>query len=337
MPRWLMKYGIEAHLGLNAKLPELVFNHPKGTYIVHLQNADVRPGIALPLLHAYVIYEADDIDTAADVGARHLSDVLDTLVFCTGSRFRTHARLALFDWTPGIEERHGRIYSGHPDPNIPQLVLDDSLIPALEVCLLGEASEPLRRALRWFSNGVVASHQDEQFQMFWFAVETIAQTVPLEKVSDRCARCREPLFCRKCDDTSTHRPYPKQKIEALFKRHLANDADALFDAVSDMRNALSHGEKISEVEQKYGKTLAQLVDILGRVAWVALFDATRQAADAEHDSREIRPIQPTTFLHYRVEPVAHVSFPNPQGREPTFSDLPDLKMELEVTRTDGAM
>src|SRR5215204_5339272 len=72
MPKWLMKFGLEAHLGTKPGVAELVFNHPQGTYQVHLQNADVRPGIELPLLHAYVLFDADDIKTAAADGARHL-------------------------------------------------------------------------------------------------------------------------------------------------------------------------------------------------------------------------------------------------------------------------
>ena len=333
MTRWLMKFEVEAHLGTKADVGGLVFKHPQGTYEVHLQNADVRPGIELPLVYAYVLFDAENIETAATDGARHLGDFIDTLVFCTGSRFRKRSRLSLFDWTPDVKERHGRIYKSQPDPNVPQLVLDESLVPALETCLVGGGAEALRRAIRWFSNGVSASYQDEQFQMFWFSIETVASTLSMDAVPDRCARCREPLFCPKCNEIATHKPYPKQKIEELFKKHLTDHAEELFLAVSDMRNALSHGDKVSEVEKKHGHTLAQLVDVLGKVAWVVLFDAIRKAADPTNEGREIRLVQPTTFLHYRVEPTAFVSFTSPEGREPVFSDIPNLEMELEMTRT----
>jgi len=336
MPRWLMKFAVEAHLGTKADVAELVFKHPNGAYEVHLQNGDVRPGIELPLLLAYVLFDSENIDAAAIEGPRHLDGFIDTLVFCTGSRFRNRSRLALFDWTPGVRERHGRIYKTQPDPNVPQLILDESLIPALETCLVGVEAEAVRRATRWFSNGVSASHQDEQFQMFWFAVETAASSLSMDPVPDRCARCREPLFCPKCQELAAHKPYPKQKIEELFKKHLTSHAEELFLAVSDMRNALSHGDKISEVEKKHGHTLAQLVDVVGKVAWVVLFDAIRKAADPANEGRMIRLLQPTTFLHYRIEPTAFVSFTSPDGREPTFGDIPNLQMDLEVTRTGAS-
>ncbi len=335
MPKWLMKFAVKAHLGLHRDVPELVFQHPRRTYSVYLQNADVRPGIALPLLHAYVVYEAENIDVAPEIGGRHLGDFIDTLTFCTGARFRKHQRLALFDWTPGVAERHGRIYKSQPNPNVPELILDQSLIPALEVCLVAETTEALRRALRWFSNGVSASYQDEQFQMFWFAIETVAVfSGGAEKVPDRCARCRTPLYCPSCAEVSTHRPYPKQKIDALFKKHVTSDAEKFFLAADAMRNALLHGDAIKGVEEAHGLTLAQLVDIVGKIAWVALLTAIQQTAEPESEGRKIRLVQPTTFLHYRVEPTAFVAFQSPAGREPTFADIPQFDMEMEVARTE---
>jgi hypothetical protein len=100
-----------------------------------------------------------------------------------------------------------------------------------------------------------------------------------------------------------------------------------------MRNALSHGDKISETEKRHGCTLGQLVDVVGKLAWVVLFDAIRNAADPANEGRAIRLLQPTTFLHYRVEPTAFVSFTSPDGREPTFGDIPNLQLDLIVTRT----
>jgi hypothetical protein len=153
-----------------------------------------------------------------------------------------------------------------------------------------------------------------------------------------CIFCECPSNRQRCRAAQrhyapTHGRYPKQKIEELFKRHFTNHADDLFLAVSDMRNALSHGDKVSEAETKHGHTLAQLVDVVGKVAWVVLFDAIRKVADPANEGRLIRLVQPTTFLHYRVEPTAFVSFTSPEGREPVFSDIPKLEMELEVTRT----
>jgi hypothetical protein len=44
MPRWLMKFSVEAHLGVEPGTSALSFHHPDGRYEVHLENLQMDPG-----------------------------------------------------------------------------------------------------------------------------------------------------------------------------------------------------------------------------------------------------------------------------------------------------
>lgn len=329
MPRWLMKFEVEAHLGVVAGVPRLILRHPKGHYEVQLENHQMQPGMEVPLLNAYLLFEADTIEAADLLGEKLMKQFLDFLAFTTGSRFRVKRPLCLFDWTTGVQERHGYVYRYFPDPGLPQLVLSDRLVPALELLLASDDEPDLMQALHWFSVGVSAGPSDEQFELFWFAIETLARySGSKDKVPDLCARCREPLFCRKCDEVSTHRPYPSQAIRQLFVRHVSNDPERAFRLSSTMRHALLHGDEVAKVEQENGVTLSQLVDVVGKLAWVALLDAlVRRTAE---DRVQVGLIQPTTFLHHRVAFKAHVGIQTPVDREPAFSDLPNFEVDLIV-------
>ena len=329
MPRWLMKFEIEGHLGVEPDLPHLAFKHPNGHYEVEIENHHMLPGCEVPLLHAYLLFEADTIDAADGSGEKTMRRFVDFLAFTTGSRFRIKRPLCLFDWSAGIHERHGYVYRYFPDPQVPQLILGKRHIPTLELLLAADTDQDLMQALHWFSAGASAGPSDEQFELFWFAIETLARySRSKEKVPDLCAKCREPLFCNKCAEVSTHRPYPTQAIKQLFTRHVSNDPDRPFRLASEMRHALLHGNEVSRVERENGMTLPQLVDVVGFVAWAALLDAlVKRTAE---DTVRLGLIQPNTFLHHRVAFKAHVGFQSPEGREPTFNDLPNFEVDLIV-------
>ena len=209
MPRWLMKFDVEAHVCLPHSLKRWRFNHPTGLYEVVLVNHDVRPAVAKPLLYAYITYEAEDIGAAQDAGARFLTRFLDYLSFATGSRFSVQHRLALFDWSPGAKTRRGRVYRSFPDPNIPTPLLHQELADSLRPFISADPGDDVLRALHWFALGVSGSPTDEQFQFFWFAIETLAVEIrDTSRFPDECPRCHTRLHCPECSETPTHRPYP---------------------------------------------------------------------------------------------------------------------------------
>jgi hypothetical protein len=327
-----MKFEVEAHLSLADGLATWRFNHPMGLYEVTLKNHDVKPGVAKPLLHAYITFDAADLDSAPDTGTRLLRRFLEYMSFGTGSRFLVHRRLGIFDWSPGVKTRHGRIFRAFPDPNLPVPILNQELADRLLPFINADATHEVLCGLRWFAEGVSASAPDEQFQFFWFAIETLAlESRDTTRVPDRCARCRSPLYCPECKETPTHRPYPNQAIEQLFHRHVLDLADRSYRAATAMRHALLHGDDISNVESQQGVTLSQLVNVVGKVAWAALTTALIRARAAVAPGEEIGFIQPNTFLHYGLEPVVMMSFESPTDRDPNIDDIPDLDIDLIVS------
>jgi hypothetical protein len=186
------------------------------------------------------------------------------------------------------------------------------------------------RALDWFSAGVSANGAAEQFQMFWFCIETLAR-ISRDKapVADKCQVCREPLYCRTCETVSTHKPFPSQVIEQLFKRFVLGDANDLYRLTTQMRHALMHGDLLSKVEQESGKTLNELVDSLGQLAWVALLDGLTRTSRQKGTVR-LQIIQPNTFLRHRQLLTVHVAAGFALGREPRFEEIPHYEINSRV-------
>ena len=330
MPHWLMKLEIEGQLGVEAGTESLIYRHPGGDYEVHLQNLRMEPGCETPLLAAFLLFPAETLEDAENVGEEHARSFVDFLSFTTGARFRAREPLFVYDWTPGVAEREGMVFHHAPDPDLPQLVMNKELATSLESLLCSSSDSELMRALHWFAVGAAAETQDEQFQLFWFAIEIMARrTKPTERVPDLCAKCRQPLFCKTCDEIPTHRPYPAQAVAQLFERHVSDEPDLAYRAASSMRHALIHADEIRRVVEETGFTLGRLVDVVGGVAWAALFTALRAQA-IPPASGQVCLLQPSTFRHLRVRARARVAFRSPEGRDPQFSDVPNTQIRLVV-------
>jgi hypothetical protein len=324
----MMKFELESDIGVDDAITALVFRHPDRRFEIHLRNQKNR-GDERPLLSASVLFDDDvDIHEAAERGEQHLGRFIDFLALATASRFRSVARICIFDWRVGITERRGLCYRYLPPPGRPVLALNTDIASTVEKFLSSDNVEVLR-ALRWFRYGMAAAAPDEQFQMIWFALETLAKVFKsVEKVPDRCASCREPLYCPKCQAPSQHRPYPHQAIEALFHRFIDGDSAALFAAGTAMRHALLHGDRTNAVAERYNVTLAELVDQVGQLAWVALMDAVARCS-SEKGRWHLRLIQPSTFAHNRLEFVAEMARPCDADQEPSHDDFPPKGLDVK--------
>jgi hypothetical protein len=205
MAHWLMKFELEGHFGVERSVARLIFRHPRDLYEVHLENQHMEPGCEVPLLNEYLLFFCENsIESAEKAGEKHFSRFVDFLTFAAGVRFRIKRRLCLFDWTPGITERNGYMYRNFPDPNLPQLLMKDDLVSTVEALLRSDGEQELTQALHWFAAAVSADLSDEQFELFWFSIETLARHLrDKAKVPDLCPRCREPLYCSTCQSSPT--------------------------------------------------------------------------------------------------------------------------------------
>ena len=333
MGLWMMKFEVEGHLGVERGRAPLVFKHPAGCYEVHLENVQMEPGAANPLVNCYVVFENGDLEEAIGVGEKHVRRFLDSLCFATGSRFARPQRACIFDWSPDqTEARQGFVFTYFPNPEVPQQILTDEHARTVELLMSADpgTNNDVMQALRWFSVAVSASGQEEQFEFFWFALETIARMrADRSKVPDRCAMCREPLFCRKCERVTEHRPYPTQAIRTLFDTYVQGEPQKLFDMCSKMRHALMHGDQITKVEDQFGMKLGTLVDQVGRLAWVVVLDCLLKTS-TQTGTVKLRLVQASTFLHQRQEVYAHIAVGFALGRTPGFAEIPHLQINRHL-------
>lgn len=326
MARRLMKFEVKSELELAADTIRTPFKHPSGSYEIHLENASSQMVGSESKLIAYVIFEAPDIDSAPEIGEKVLRDFLDIVVLMTGSALRIHKKVCLFDWAENIVERHGRIYKVVTDPDSPLAQLDSVLAKSVQTYIASNPDEFVLRALRWYSAGVSAGPADEQFQFFWHSIETLSKLEKEHKeVSDTCARCGEPLYCKQCKAVSIHMPYPSQAIKQLFEKTLPEQPDAYTHA-SAMRYALLHGDNTDVLATRLGVNLSDLVDVCAEVAWRVL---VRVVAPKDQDVK-VALLKPNTVLHHELITQGHVSFKSPEGREVKFEDIPDINMDVII-------
>lgn len=330
MPRWLMKYEIEAQLGIVPNLPYLNIKHPKSLWVAHLENFHMEPGCEIPLLIGYILFESDTIEETEIKGKKYSDQLIDFLTFTAKTRFRKRKKLCLFDWTPKIAERIGYIYKVFPNPHFPQLYLNEGLGKTVETLLATESNPTLTWALHKFAEAVSADELEIKFELFWFTIETLASLAgSKDKVPDLCAICKEPLYCQKCNKVPEHRPYPSQLIKSIFNKHVKDQPDIAYNLTSKMRHALLHGEDVTEIEKQNGVPLSDLVDIVGKVAWASLMTTIVNLIFKDKPGHlEIMDV--STFLDYEMATKTRMAFSSSTDREPKFSDIPNTNIDIQI-------
>lgn len=282
----------------------LRFRHPRGLYNVRLENIP-RPAFDRPfLLSLHIYFDAPRLEEAEDVAEDLLADCLNMLAFAIGGGFQRHRILQVVDATLGVTGMRSVLMWGDTiEYEDPQPVLDPDTTRSLERLMEFECPPAVRRALRWYRIAINEEHPDDQFMSFWFALEILAghQKAP-EKVPDRCPRCRSPLFCESCKTHPVHRPYAKQAIAALLKAVDPKCSDTTIELLDKSRNSLMHGATLREVEASLPDPHEQVVDVLGRLVWMALI---HQFPKEMFDGK-ISMGYPSTYVHYTARAVAHL-------------------------------
>lgn len=326
MPRWLMRFEVDPEMIIADGHSPLEIKHPDGIYEAYLENGS-NPEGAKHTIIANLVFESIDMDAAEIDGWQHMNDLLDVLALITGGSMKIKRRVCLYEWSAGLKERHGRVYHKLPEPDLQDPLLDKTILPSIVQYLGREKYEVVRRGLHWFASGVAASSADDQFQYFWHAVETLAQYhKPSTSVADVCAVCKTELVCPKCKGPSKHKPYDSQAIKALFLKFMAEAPDA-YDKVSHVRNKLLHGESLKDYKNESGQDIADLMDVCAEVAWRALMVTL-----APEGQNGVQVMKPTTYRHHELSTKAFMSFPTPEGREPTFADIPTPTLQIRIGR-----
>jgi hypothetical protein len=208
----------------------------------------------------------------------------------------------------------------------PQPFLREDTPRAIERLSEFDIPPAIRRAMRWYRLGINETVPDDQFVSFWFALEIVAELQKsTDKVSDKCPKCKSPLYCESCNTHPVHRPYASQAIRALLKAADKECDDATIELLLKTRNSLMHGSTLKEIEDSLPQPHEQIVDVLGQLLWKALilqfphemFDGTLAMG------------YPSTYVHRRLRAIGHVQTIVPVGADGDL-DLNFKGVEMKV-------
>lgn len=326
--RFLLDFEVEAHACINEELGKIFTTHPLDDYEVHLSNIAVEHGTDRPLLSVHLIVSSNNPEEARQIGTEKLREYLHLLTFITNFSFKTHRLIRIIDWTPGLKERLCLQYERSPKYDISDPVLGEEYFKSIEMLQKTNISNVLKRALKWFSNGVSGPYLDDQFQYFWFVLEILAEIHKKPgKVNDLCPKCRTPLYCKSCNALPTHRPYPKQAIYQLISTIVIDDPDGFFKITNDVRNCLMHGDDIEHIEKTHNVNLSQLVDSMGQVAWIAIFETFRKSLEEAPNDGTINFIRTNMYTHNVTTLAVNLTVFSSNPFKPDINEIPKIQVK----------
>ena len=303
--RFIADFLVESDIVLTREDKKLYYVHPNGDYEIHVSDAKAgeKPGANLSM---QVILQSGNLDEAEEQARQIIRRFLHLLSFVTSTQFRIHRLVRLVDWTPGLKQRQAYIYS--PEYEGPPIeALSNGLLSTV-VNLQKVGSSPLSEtALRWFANGVGVTIMEDQFQYFWFVVETVAvATKSSNKVADKCPHCGGGLVCSACGKVSEHKPFEKQAIRALLER--LKFGEEVIDFFFQIRHALLHGVAREKIEAKLvakqpNVSFAKAVDLIAKAAFRAVL------LTFLGDTKSLQPgemLYPSTYVSWKLTGRADV-------------------------------
>lgn len=310
--RCIANFEIESEMSVVSDDIRLKLQDPKGHFQARIKNI-VRDDFSKPfLLSLQVIFDAPSLNEARDIAEEKLAECLNMLAFVTAAGVRRHRTKQIVDCTPPSGMRECLVWAdsvGHEDP---QPFLDENVVASMERLLQFDAPPAVRRAMRWYRIGVYESIAEDQFQYLWFALEILAehQKAP-EKVADKCPKCKAPLYCESCETYPTHKPYAKQAIRTLIQSVDNTCSEETIEALDKARNALMHGATLEEIEEKLPSSDKHIVDVLGRIVFMALVHQFPKEIFKER----IHLGRPTTYVRWTRTGIVHVSTIVPKGED----------------------
>ena len=333
MTRVMANWEVESDIILPKGTPFIRYDHPGGAYTVFIRPSHVD-GAARSALTLQIIFDAPDLKEASDLSEDLTKEFLDYLTYTSNMRARLGKLQHIFDWEPaatGSMMRHALYFHTAPGEDAPYEALEPHILDTIKSLQSKSISPRLRRALKWFANGVASQYQDDQFAFFWFAVELIAQIIKnVTPVPDRCPQCHEPLYCQACNATHMHRPYPKQAVEQVFRRYVKSGADEFLKKAMRARNMLMRGDEVHSIEADLGIEFHKLVDAMGHLAWAAIFDQFVPAMAGTKPSFLTKNIYVGMNLHFHAD--EQVGF-TPDFDNPDPATFPKLKISMKYADT----
>jgi len=328
MTKFIANLEVETDITLPPDIPFLCYNHSASAYTVFLRNAhEVRHD--LTFLTMQVIFDAPSIQDAKAISKKLAKEFVDYLSLVSNIKVRLRALLHLFNWEPGNRADREAFYftRSQRHDGAPYDALDQSLLDTIALLQSHPTAPRVQRAIKWFASGVASRSPDDQFTFFWLVVELIAQVIKEPaSIPDKCPKCRAPLYCPDCEATPLHRPYPKQAIEQLFLKYCAEEPEEFYRRANDARNMLMHGEEVEAIEAALSMPFSDLVDQLGRLAWISILNQFAPTLVG----RSVQLMQTNMYVYMNLTGSAHIQvgfIPNFDNPDP--SHFPDIKLTID--------
>jgi hypothetical protein len=330
MTKFLANWEVESDIILPPEVPVLRYEHPTELFTAFLRNIPEERS-DLTFLSMQLVFSAPSLTEAKLVGEQLAKEFLNYLCFTSNLKVRLRSILQIFNWEPnttGIREAlyYSRSYA---QDDAPYEALDQTLLETINLLQTHPITPRVRRALKWFANGITSIFPDDQFTYFWFVIELIAQVIKEPTpVSDKCPTCANPLYCPHCNATPLHRPYPKQAIEQLFHKYINDKPAEFYNVANEARNLLLHGEEVSTVEARHGIEFSRLVNDVGRLAYISIINQFVPVLV----NRQPTPmfLQASHYVRMNMSGVAHFQIgftPDLQNPDPAL--FPKVQMTVD--------
>lgn len=188
-------------------------------------------------IEAEIKIESPTIEEAISKAKYPVENFLDQLSFYTNSASAIRKINKAYDISPGVEPRSFRQYFDEPNLlDLPLNIATDNVHDKLQQTLssIYEENPRLRRALRWYRKGLLATEDINQFLFYWIGLEALSHLIkPQRKIIEKC---------KNCGYEEERTPVEKDGI-----RHLVVDKigmnEEYFKDLWDYRNYLVHGKK----------------------------------------------------------------------------------------------
>jgi hypothetical protein len=313
-------------------LPEgsrsLLLNGTDPKFKIVLSNAEPDSAGHVPALSIQVIADAPAIEQVPNQFRDLLADQLDLLTFATQCEFTIQQCRRVIEWEPYQKVRAFRMMQKFnplypPSPDLPA-----DLVATAQALIDLAPPTYVRLALRYFRYGVLSEQVENQFQQFWLAIETVAEgRKPPTRIPIQCAKCGGQMACERCHDVPMRTPMSRQAIRDLINVTARPNADQIYRDLVTVRDRLAHGGSVEGAAAKTGKTMAQLVEIAGNLAWYSI------RASMDHLDRSL-PFgsMDKSFANGTMVVGPNGTFVCRDGVEyPEESDIPTVKIEMDTT------
>jgi hypothetical protein len=295
---------------------------------VSLTISNIPEGSPNGVLAAQLLFDAESLDNIREVAQETLAPILNMLAYATNRKFGLLKLNRVIDWTPGVIDRRAVIYVETPEWDSAEPELNGEFTKTVERLLQMQSAGEQDAALRWYRLGIQATHVEEQFSYFWFALEIVAEaTKDAVKVASKCPRCQGDLLCEACGDHPLHRKYAGEAIRHVIRQVHPQGADEVSRTLERIRHTLMHGARIDAIIDQLPCNQFEAVNKLAYVTWHAIalmFDNPDPRPDEPLQLGYVDNLVRQTIVGGAVMVVRLPGDPN----APALRDFPDVKFDI---------